>query len=121
MHPRPVHLYALDPCLLAGWRPAVQQTLAVLQSSEGFLQISPSRRKGHPCSGSLTHFCLPAVQGMLFIIFGVSALLVQTLLLRVMLSCLSEARVLVLGEPSPLPTACQSAEAAGRVLVRYLA
>eukprot|EP00891_Asterochloris_glomerata_P006385 jgi/Astpho2/6385/Aster-06047 len=36
-------------------------------------------------------------QGTLFIIYGVAGLGVQTLLLRLMLSCLSEARVLVLG------------------------
>ncbi len=58
---------------------------------------------------------------MLFIIYGVAGLGVQTLLLRLMLSCLSEARVLVLGEPSLCPIACQSAEAAGRVHGRYLA
>lgn len=44
--------------------------------------------------------CLLLLQASLFIIFGVCGLLVQTVLLRVMLSWFSESRVLVIGELS---------------------
>lgn len=40
------------------------------------------------------------VQARLFIIFGVCGLIVQTLLLRVLLSWFNESRVLVIGESS---------------------
>ena len=100
MHPRPVHLYGLDHCLPAGLKPLVQRAPATLQPAKECYKEALSPRGRHPFSANLTHFRLPAVQGMLFIIYGVAGLGVQTLLLRLMLSCLSESRVLVLGEPS---------------------
>ena len=42
--------------------------------------------------------CLLYLQASLFIIFGICGLLVQTVLLRLLLSWFSESRVLVIGE-----------------------
>ena len=55
---------------------------------------------------SLQHHCcnlyLLVLQASLFIIFGICGLLVQTVLLRTLLSWFSESRVLVIGElPTP--------------------
>ncbi len=49
------------------------------------------------------------MQARLFIIFGVCGLIVQTLLLRVLLSWFNESRVLVIGESlqPPLCIMCQ--------------
>ena len=48
------------------------------------------------------NLCLLVLQASLFIIFGICGLLVQTVLLRTLLSWFSESRVLVIGElPTP--------------------
>ena len=81
----------------------MQRAPATLHFAKGMLLRSPVLQgktflRCKPEVQARPTSALPAVQGMLFIIYGVAGLGVQTLLLRLMLSCLSESRVLVLGK-----------------------